>query len=1010
MDSWRSVLLPPAADAGDTLALGVELRRREPAATAHWGPRRVRAATAEDLGDRDADLLVGLRPLARGESSRGDPSGRDGGTWVRGGVSWDRLRRGAGAVAARQRAWFVDLYGLAHDARLLAALRDDSEWVTLDTVTSPLLWPHLASAQALGIPIVSAAKAQRVLLASDAATTVRVAPARGGAVTVTAEVLLSGGTLDPRSIHPVGGAGFYAAVAERRGLSLTLAPADLGEGFRALLAAEGGLRVPPADVPAFAREALPRLRRESAVVTDGGLRLPEPDPTILVVTVAFEEDDVLDYRLEWLREGIDRDPWAEIRPDDVVEEELRAAVDAAWRLAPEVDFAAEARLEGVDAAEFVARILPALEESDLVRVETRGRRPAYRELLGDPRITVSTVESPDPDWFDLGVIVEIDGRRIPFTPLFTALAQHRKKLLLVDGSYFSLAHPALDRLRDLLEEAAEIAEWETGPRIGRYHLPLWEDFEDLADEAVPAIAWREAARALREGGAPTRVPLPAGVDAELRPYQREGLDRLALWWRHRLGGVLADDMGLGKTLQVLAFLAHVRAEGERRPFLVVAPTSVMDAWRSEAARFTPGLRVHVQGATLGKTRTRLADLDADIVVTSYGLLRLDEDAYAAASWAVVVLDEAQFVKNAATRQHRAAARVRADMVLAVTGTPLENSLTELWAILSLTCPELFPSPRRFREEYVGPIERGKVPENAEGSGYRDARLARLRARLRPFVLRRTKEVVAPELPARQEQELRVELGAAHRAIYDAVLQRERRKVLGLLEDLDRNRFIVFRSLTLLRRLALSPLLVDAAPATPSASRGPGDGGEGGDGGRGSARAPRGIRSAKLDALRERLHELIAEGHRALVFSQFTSFLDLVRADLDAHGIAHQDLDGATRRRDQVVQAFREGDAPVFLISLKAGGFGLTLTEADYVFLLDPWWNPAAEAQAVDRTHRIGQTNPVTVYRLIANGTIEEKVLALQQRKARLFRSVIDGDDGLLARELTADDIRTLLEP
>jgi len=360
---------------------------------------------------------------------------------------------------------------------------------------------------------------------------------------------------------------------------------------------------------------------------------------------------------------------------------------------------------------------------------------------------------------------------------------------------------------------------------------------------------------------------------------------------------------------------------------------------------------------------------------------LEAERFAAVRWGGVVLDEAQFVKNPRTRLHRAVQALPADMVLAVTGTPLENSLSELWALLSLTCPGLFPSPRKFREEYIKPIEKGKVPENEEGGPYRTRRLQRLRHRIRPFVLRRTKELVAPELPERQEQEVSVELSAAHRAVYDLVLQRERQKVLGLLADLDRNRFIVFRSLTLLRRLALAPALVDAGDPA--------------------------IRSSKLDALRERLDELIAEGHRALVFSQFTSYLDLVRADLDAHGIPYAYLDGSTRRRADVVDAFRTGDAPVFLISLKAGGFGLTLTEADYVFLLDPWWNPAAEAQAVDRTHRIGQTRPVNVYRLIAAGTIEEKVVALQQRKARLFHSVMD-DDETLARALTADDIRSLL--
>ena len=975
MDSWRSVLAQPATGDVSALALGVELRVRESVGSAHWGPRRVRTATAADLADREAELLVGLRPLLR--------TGRAG-AFTRGGVSWDALRRGNGHVADAQRQWFVELYGIAHDARLLAALRDDSDWVTLDSVTSPLLWPQLRRADDCGIPIVSAAKGQTVVLHPSADVAIRVRAGRRGALRLVCDVRAGGASLDPRAVHPVGRTGFYAARARGAGIRLDLAEAHLGDGVRALLGAREGATVPADDVAEFTRDALPRLLREGTVVADPGVVLPEPAPTTLVVTVLFAEGDALEYRLEWLREGLDREPWDAMRTGDDGEKDLRARVAAAWRLAPQLTFAPEAALEGVDAAEFGAHVLPALEEIDGVRVETRGRRRDYRELRGDPRIAVRTVESDDPDWFDLGVIVEIDGRRIPFTPLFTALALRRKKLLLVDGSYFSLAHPALGRLRDLLDEAAELTEWESGPKISRYQLPLWEDFEDLADELEPAVTWRAAADALRASGPPAPTPPPAGLRAELRPYQQEGLDRLALWWRHRLGGILADDMGLGKTLQVLALLLHAREQGERRPFLVVAPTSVLLTWRDEAARFAPGLRVHLHDATTAKTGRPPAQSDADVVVTSYGLLQHDEQAFAGAEWAVVVLDEAQFVKNPATRRHRAVQTLRADMMLAVTGTPLENTLTELWAILSLTSPGLFASPRRFREDYVKPIERGKVPENEEGAPYRERRIARLRSRIRPFVLRRTKDLVAPELPARQEQEqeIHVELSPAHRAAYDRVLQRERRKILGLLEDLDRNRFIVFRSITLLRMLALAPVLVDAGDA--------------------------GIRSAKLEALRERLRELAAEGHRALVFSQFTSYLDLVRADLTAHGIDHEYLDGSTRRRGEVIDAFRAGDAPVFLISLKAGGFGLTLTEADYVFLLDPWWNPAAEAQAIDRTHRIGQTRPVTVYRLIAADTIEAKVIALQQRKARLFSSVM-GDDDLLARSLTADDIRGLLE-
>ncbi len=340
------------------------------------------------------------------------------------------------------------------------------------------------------------------------------------------------------------------------------------------------------------------------------------------------------------------------------------------------------------------------------------------------------------------------------------------------------------------------------------------------------------------------------------------------------------------------------------------------------------------------------------------------------------------MKNQATKTHQAVAALRADVVYAVTGTPLENSLSELWSLLALAAPGLFPSARRFREEYIGPIEQGKVPENQEGGEFRAGRLARLRRRIRPLVLRRTKELVAADLPPKQDQEVAVELGPAHRALYDTVLQRERQKVLGLLEDLDRNRFIVFRSLTLLRMLSLAPELIDPEYAH--------------------------IEPSKLTALFEQLDEVLAEGHRALVFSQFTSFLGLVAERLEERGIRHAYLDGSTRDRDSAIASFRAGEAPVFLISLKAGGFGLTLTEADYVFMLDPWWNPAAEAQAVDRAHRIGQERPVNVYRLIAAGTIEEKVMSLQQRKARLFHAVMD-DDALFGRALSADDIRGLFE-
>jgi SNF2 family DNA or RNA helicase len=466
--------------------------------------------------------------------------------------------------------------------------------------------------------------------------------------------------------------------------------------------------------------------------------------------------------------------------------------------------------------------------------------------------------------------------------------------------------------------------------------------------------------------------VPTDVRATLRGYQKDGFAWLAFLRDHGLGGILADDMGLGKTLQAIALIAESRAD-TREPFLVVAPASVVHNWASECHTFAPSLRVSVITETGARRAVSLADAvdGADVVVTSYTLFRLEFEAYEQLPWAGLLLDEAQFVKNRHSRAHTCARRLPAPFKLAITGTPLENNLMELWSLLSITAPGLFPSPQRFAEYYQKPIE---TDGDAE-------RLAQLRRRIRPFMLRRTKEEVATDLPPKQEQVLELDLHPRHRKVYETHLQRERAKVLGLIDDLQTNRFQIFRSLTMLRQLSLDAGLVDEKYAT--------------------------IPSAKLDALMELLDDVVAEGHRMLVFSQFTRYLAKARARLDAAGITYSYLDGRTRNRTKAIDGFRTGDASVFLISLKAGGFGLNLTEADYVVLLDPWWNPATEAQAVDRTHRIGQDKPVVVYRLVAKDTIEEKVMALKAEKAALFEGVMSGTRAE-GTGLTADEIRELL--
>jgi len=981
---WRRLFAAsasPVPGATTALALGVELRQRVRRDGSAWSPVKAETATARGLHRHGADVLVGLRPLERG--ARDD-------AWIKGDASWDEVRRPGNRYDPAQARWLTELHSIGRDLRTYGTFSDVAEWLTLDDITSSLLWPHLEKAERLGIPIVATKRHQSVELVDGASVSVRVSQ-RSGALSVAPEVVIGGAEADAASVRPIGGSGVYRFEVTGERIRIDLARASVPDAVRALLMASAPVEVPAHDAEEFIAEHLAPLSRH-VTVRAPGIEIPSPDRPTLVLGVRFSPSHRLEYSHSWRYLGRDDIPFDAPDPTDRVseaEDAIRQRVEEVWKEESPVEWAPTAVLTGLDAAEFAARVLPRLEALGGVVVEVTGERPRYRELTGDPRIEVTTVESPDPDWFDLGVVVTIDGRRLPFGKLFTALSRGRRKMLLSDGAYFSLSHPSLARLRELIEEAGELDEWETGPRLNRYQTTLWADFEDLADQSEPAVSWRVIADGLRDAEGVPETPLPRGLRADLRPYQRAGYDWLAFLWHHRLGGILADDMGLGKTLQLLALIAQTRDAGERRPFLVVAPTSVVSTWRTEAARFTPDLRMSVLDGARGEQK-RAADAptvaraaaSADVVVTSYTRLRLDESGFADVEWAGLVLDEAQFVKNQATKTHQAVAALRADVVYAVTGTPLENSLSELWGLLALAAPGLFPSARRFREEYIGPIEQGRVPENQEGGEYRAGRVARLRRRIRPLVLRRTKELVAADLPPKQEQEVAVELGPAHRALYDTMLQRERQKVLGLLEDLDRNRFIVFRSLTLLRMLSLAPELIDPEYAH--------------------------IEPSKLTALFEQLDEVLAEGHRALVFSQFTSFLGLVAERLEERGIRHAYLDGSTRDRDCAVASFRTGEAPVFLISLRAGGFGLTLTEADYVFLLDPWWNPAAEAQAIDRAHRIGQERPVNVYRLIAAGTIEEKVMALQQRKARLFRAVMD-DDALFGRALSADDIRGLFE-
>ena len=937
--------------------------------------------------------LPGARRAGRRISMRPVLPGRTG--WVRTGISWHSLSYAGGRSPH-----------LEHHRRLLTEIATLSgspahhysgagTMVYLDTFGSRRIWDLLAEAQESGLPLVQyGRKARPVIVASRPARVSMRVDDVDGDLSVQAVLQDDGLPVDLESTVFVGepahglawwGAGGASEPAERL---LRLAPLarPLPRAARKALTASA-VRIPGEQRERFFAEVYPGLVRQMEVVPAGpAVSLPEVGVPALTVTLSRESGQHLRLRWDWVAEvggGRHREPlWSPKLPEEHAHLVRRVADLLASRLPGPLELgllepgplgprlAADAVLGGDMMIHFLTTVLPEVAGLGVSVVQPDDWDLQQSEAA--PVITFTgAAQSGEPDWFDLSVRVEVGGDQVDFEALFVALAREQEFLILPTGVYFGLDRPEFRQLRELIAESRELADSPPGVlRVGRFQAGVWDELGELGELAGQAADWQRTVATLSQAGVALDQPVPTEVHAELRPYQLEGFRWLAALHDNGLGGILADDMGLGKTLQALALLCHARKHGR---FLVVAPASVVHNWAAEAGRFAPDLEVRAVTSTAARRGTGLAEAigPADVVVTSYTLFRLEYDDYAMLDWAGLVLDEAQFVKNPQSQAYKCVRRLPAPFKIAITGTPMENNLSELWAICSIVAPGLFPRLDRFTGYYRHPIERDHDQD----------RLAQLRRRIRPLVLRRRKSEVAADLPAKQEQVIEVELSPGHRKVYQRYLQRERQKVLGLLGDLESNRFEVFRSLTLLRQASLDVALVgDQHPDVPS---------------------------TKLDLLVEQLTDIAAEGHRTLVFSQFTRFLGSARDRLERAGITCAYLDGTTRDRRRVVEDFRTGTAPVFLISLKAGGFGLNLTEADYCIVLDPWWNPATEAQAVDRVHRIGQTRNVMVYRLVARGTIEEKVMALQARKAELFAGVLDGGE-FASAGLSAADIRELL--
>ncbi len=677
---------------------------------------------------------------------------------------------------------------------------------------------------------------------------------------------------------------------------------------------------------------------------------------------------------------------------------------------------------------FFAREFGQLQREWEVTLEERLERSTAKNLERlEPRFEINP---SGVQWFDLGVVFESpSGERLSPADIQRLILSGQSHRQLRNGKFALIDTGAVEELQEVLRDCSP-RQHEQGYRLRNTQAGfLQATLEEQGWQAISPPTWRERARQ-QSGAAELECPPLGELDDVLRPYQKAGVAWLHFLRANHFGGILADEMGLGKTLQALAFVQSAMgrspaaeagnavdssqrgrdtfgvlpsggtaskppkggtpnqasptgseptspAEGQRKggPTLIVCPTSLVFNWVAEAKKFTPHLKVlALQGSN---RQTQFAEIaQYDLVVTSYALIRRDAEHYRDVEFDTVILDEAQHIKNRQTQNAQAVKAVRARYRLVLTGTPLENSVLDLWSIFDFLMPGYLGTARDFRERYEGPITRDK----------NEAAQSRLARRLRPFILRRTKRDVAPDLPERLEQVAYCELTDDQRGVYQQVFEATRREVLAAVGDqgLARSRMIVLNALLRLRQVCCDLRLLKLDQVNPATA------------------------SGKLELFSELLEEVLDGGHRVLVFSQFVSMLTLLREKLTAEQIEFCYLDGSTKDRGAVVERFqRQASIPVFLISLKAGGLGLNLTGADTVIHFDPWWNPAVEAQATDRAHRIGQTRVVTSYKLITRDTVEEKILRLQARKREVIHATLGGEKQL-AEALTWKEIQELL--
>ncbi len=748
-------------------------------------------------------------------------------------------------------------------------------------------------------------------------------------------------------------------------------------------------RMPLREVPTFLERGLRRMRQLIKVEADPGV-LPDvvtPEPLLILgedgenlkVQLSFRYGDPVEFQVmsdaasQVLKGPDGHNPLFIMRDLDFEADALKVAQDAGL---PVEDHPGTVLLDTPSALAFLEEGIGQLDKTWMVLGRERLQRFRTKQIT--PVLT-GTVKS-NIDSFDVNLEILVEESRYGLDALLQIYQSGRRYIALDDGTLALLPDNWVTHHLQIAMELPEVLMRGGIGTVPRYHAPVLDALIGESEAIDGDDEWQRLSQRLRNFSGLGDEPLPEGLNAELRNYQKHGYDWLAFLSDAGFHGILADDMGLGKTIQALTWILRAFDEGREEemaehPVLVVCPTSVASNWQREAERFVPSLTaLRLTGPNRDKLYPKVKK--AHIVITTYALLRMDLARLRTRNWHAIILDEAQNIKNPESQTAEAAKKIRAKHRLALTGTPLENNLLELWSVFDFLMPGFLDDKKNFRTRYVR--SGAETPEDVEG----------LRIKVAPFMLRRIKDEVAKELPPKTEMVIKVPLSPEQQTLYDTVKKMAKQRVFEAIKKkgVGASTVTILDALLKLRQVACHPKLVKLDEA-------------------------KGIESSsKHDMVHDLIEEAIVEGHRALVFSQFTSHLKILREWLDEKEIGYFYLDGRTRKRQELVDAYNSPEGPpLFLISLKAGGTGLNLTSADYVFHLDPWWNPAVEAQATDRAHRIGQTRPVVVYKVVSENTVEEKILELQAKKKELFDSVVSSKGSVGGSGLSIDDIRSIFD-